>query len=193
MSVCEWMCCRDRIVWGPSKKRCHPNSWQLTIKDKENKTFLLSHYGIYHLSLFMGLGQGSSTSWGLWVQLSKMSGSGSGIPARQRWHHLALPPCCSCKLPKTPGMLQALLQGWGGLPARGPSPPQGIYPLQTAFGVTKNNVREHKNYPPQPVMYESVVMDQKRVTEINVTYRKNQYLSLTFHHTGWSRRPLQGD
>lgn len=119
MSVCEWMCCRDRIVWGPSKKRCHPNSWQLTIKDKENKTFLLSHYGIYHLSLFMGLGQGSSTSWGLWVQLSKMSGSVSGIPARQRWHHLALPPCCSCKLPRTPGVLQALLQGWEGLPAGG--------------------------------------------------------------------------
>lgn len=32
---------RDRTVWGPSKKRCHPNSWQLTIKEKENKHFCL--------------------------------------------------------------------------------------------------------------------------------------------------------
>lgn len=148
---------RDRIVWGPSKNQCHPNSWQLTIKEKENKHFCLPIMeftispSLWVLDRAPAPAEDFGSSCPRCLALSLVSQPGRGDTA---WHcHLA--GHCSCKTFQNPWTAPCSAPG---VPARGALPLQGICPLKIAFGVTKNNVREHKNYPPQPVTCEGLVM-----------------------------------
>lgn len=191
---------RDRIVWGPSRKQCHPNSRQLTIKEKENQHFCLP---IMELTIYPSLwvldrapapaeGFGCSCPRCVALALAPQPGRGDAVwhchlAGHCSWKTLQNPWCAPCSAPWAAS--SAASQG-------GTSTP-GNLPLKTAFGVTKNSVREHRNYPPQPETCESLV-----VTDLSafVCYRNKchtQEKSVSFpdfpHHAGWSRRPLQGD
>lgn len=136
---------RDRTVWGPSKKRCHPNSWQLTIKEKENKHFCLPIMEFTIYPSLWGLdrapapaeGFGSSCPRCLALALAPQPGRGDTI-----WHcHLAAP--ANSPEPLECSVLCSKAGMPAELPAREAPPSQGIWPLKTALGVTKNNVKEH--------------------------------------------------
>lgn len=102
---------RDTIVWGPSKKWCHPNSWQLAIKEKENKHFCLSiiEFTIYPSLWGLDRAPAPAEGFGSCCPTSLASQAGRGDTA---WHcHLA--GHCSCKAPQQPRSAPSSAPGLG--------------------------------------------------------------------------------